>query len=329
MKRFEAGSLVKHRTLGTGKVVAVEPDALHVFFPVSETRYAAKLRLPAAGAFLSLDEPDPDPQLEGLSTFTLDAASGRYALAANFIGQAEAVAAYLGEHPEGFHPVAAPRAGAPRAGRRERWRAASATWADTMEGGRSATLLDDGDDAGLVRRLLRIAEHASAVPGMVEREALAEALHPGPEVREFLHSLLGFLSVPSPARARFDKLAAAVRALAVPPEAAWPMVTFFPFVARPDRHVLLLPRSACAGASRLGWDLAYQPTPNWATYQRLRGLSSRLLEQLAPSGARDHVDVESFLHATSSQRPATAKRARAVSRSPVAKSRRTPTRRAR
>ena len=310
MRRFEPGSLVHHRTLGTGRIVAVEATALHVYFPASDTRYAAKLRWPAAGAFLSVDAPAPDPSLEALDSFAMDSTSGRYALSASFIGQDEAVAAYLAENPTGFQVPDSPAKGPSRLGRRERWRAASALWAETMGGGKAEALLEDGDHAELVRRARRVAEPALAVQGMMDSETLAEALQPGVEVQDLFQALLGYLSVPSPARARFDKLCAAVHALGAPPEAAWPLVTFFPFVASPARHVLLLPRPASAAAARLGCDLRFQAAPSWATYVRLRDLSSRLLEKLAPSGAVDHVDVEIFLHATGTRRPvAAAKRA--------------------
>jgi hypothetical protein len=155
---------------------------------------------------------------------------------------------------------------------------------------------------------------------MLERESLEQAFEPGVEVQDFLRALVGYLAAPCPSRARFEKLCAAARALGLPAEASWPMVTFFPFVALPSRNVLLLPRAAGPGASRLGCDLRYQETPNWATYVRLRDLSSRLLEKLAPSGARDHVDVECFLHATGARRgPAAAGRATAVPRIPRTK----------
>ena len=90
------------------------------------------------------------------------------------------------------------------------------------------------------------------------------------------------------------------------------MATFFPFVAVPSRQLVLVPRSASGGASRLGCDLQYQAAPNWVTYSRLRDLSTRLLEKLQPSGAKDLIDVEVFLHATGARRPAAAvKRAKA------------------
>jgi hypothetical protein len=90
------------------------------------------------------------------------------------------------------------------------------------------------------------------------------------------------------------------------------MATFFPFIAVPSRQMVLVPRSASGGASRLGCDLQYQAAPNWVTYSRLRDLSARLLEKLQPSGAKDLIDVEVFLHATGARRPAAAvKRAKA------------------
>src|SRR5690242_8164071 len=82
MTDIATGTLVKHVSLGIGKVVAVEPTAVHVFFPESEKRYAAKLRWPAARPLLTKDGVESNAWLEGLTSFALDAATGRYALAA-------------------------------------------------------------------------------------------------------------------------------------------------------------------------------------------------------------------------------------------------------
>jgi hypothetical protein len=205
VKDFAAGSLVRHQTLGTGKVVAVEPTALHVFFPASDTRYAAKLRWPTAGSFLSRDDLDRDPWLEGLTSFAMDSASGRYALAANFISQDEAVAAYLAEHPGAFQvtTAATPRSGPSRGAR---WRSACAEWVSVMGEGQAEKLLEDGRYEELARRAARVAARAATIPGMIETEVLAEAFETGDVVRHFFEALFGFLSVPAPARARFDRL---------------------------------------------------------------------------------------------------------------------------
>ncbi len=329
MEGFAAGTLVRHRVLGTGKVVAVEALALHVFFPASDTRFAAKLRWPAAGAFLSREGTEPDPWLQGLTSFALDPESGRYALAANFVSQDEAVASFLAEHPGAFAGEAAAGRGAPRIDRGARWRGAIRAWETQMGRGQLDRLVADAEHEEVARRLLRVVGATAGVPGMPEPADLEEAFESGDELRHFLAALAGYLSVPSPARARFDRLSAAVHALGAGPDAAWPLVTFFPFTASPERHAVLVPRSACAGASRLGCDLQFQPTPSWATYGRYRDLSTRLLATLAPSGARDHADVECFLHATGARRPAAARRTRASAAPPAASPARTASRRKR
>jgi hypothetical protein len=47
-----------------------------VFFPHRETRYAAKLRWPAAGTLLTREGVEPDAWLVGLNSFTLDPETG-------------------------------------------------------------------------------------------------------------------------------------------------------------------------------------------------------------------------------------------------------------
>lgn len=79
MVEFTKGMVVRHTTLGIGRVVALEPTALHVFFVEGERREAAKLRLPAARSFLSPAPDVRDDRLENLATFALDAFSGRWA----------------------------------------------------------------------------------------------------------------------------------------------------------------------------------------------------------------------------------------------------------
>jgi hypothetical protein len=122
--------------------------------------------------------------------------------------------------------------------------------------------------------------------------------------------VLEVLSAP-PARGRAERLFAAAEALDVDPALAWPVATVFPFVADPARHALLWPRTACAAAERLGCALGYDPAPNWATYAALRAFAGRLLARLEPSGARDFIDIEAFLHATASSRPSGAGKAAA------------------
>jgi hypothetical protein len=93
--------LVQHASLGVGKVVALEPTAVHVFFPDSEKRYAAKLHLPTAKTLLK-SSVEPNEWLAGLSSFALDPVTRRYALAANWITHAQAIADFRASYPRGF-----------------------------------------------------------------------------------------------------------------------------------------------------------------------------------------------------------------------------------
>lgn len=304
------GSLVHHASLGVGKVVAVEPTALHVFFPGAERRFAAKLRWPAARLLLRTEGVERNTWLEGLTSFTLDPTEGRYALAASWMTHEQAIAHFVEEFPQAFgDPAYVALAGtSARRVRAPRWRAAAAEWTEAMGAGEGPRLLADGDVKELVKRALRIEKHVTQVPGTFEPGALKQALADPEAAEPFFAALFDVLGA-APARVRTEKLFAAADALDVEPALAWPIATVFPFVADPSRHQLLWPRTACTAAERLGCDLRWDTAPNWPTYAALRALSTQLLAKLEPLGARDFADVEAFLHATATSRSSTPKTA--------------------
>jgi len=47
--------------------------------------------------------------------------------------------------------------------------------------------------------------------------------------------------------------------------------------------------------ARLNYDLRYRPELNWETYDRLLEMSRILMERLQPQGARDFIDIQSFI----------------------------------
>jgi hypothetical protein len=304
MSDIAKGTLVQHVSLGVGKVVAVEPTALHVFFPGAEKRFAAKLRWPAAKLFIRTDGVARDTWLEGLSSFTLDLAEGRYALAASWMTHEQAIAQFRQEYPQGFSDPAylAVTGAAARRVRAPRWRAASAEWTEAMGAGEGPRLLAAGDVRELTRRTLRIDKHLTLVPGTFESGALKRALADPDAAGPFFGALFDVLAGPL-ARVRMEKLFAAAEALDVEPALAWPIATVLPFVADPARHVFLWPRTACAAAERLGCDLKYDAAPNFSTYAALRAFSAQLLAKLEATGARDFIDIEAFLHAMVASRP--------------------------
>jgi hypothetical protein len=303
MDGLQNGMLVQHSSLGMGKVVALEPNAVHVFFPDSDKRFAAKLRLPFARTLLQTEGLEPNPWLEGLSAFTLDATSGRFALAASWLTHEQAVEQYLAVFPEGFADPAYLTPADIKGARASCWRAAHDLWVERFGNGEGERLLAADDLKGLVKRALEIDERIASLHPLADRGAVKAAFADDETTRDFFAALFELLQVPSAGRARFEKLFAAAAKLPVDAAQQWLVATVFPFVAAPDRHALLRPKATCEAAERLGCNLRYAEPPTWVTYAALRTLSARLLEALAVNGAKDLVDVESFLHVTAAKRP--------------------------
>ena len=312
MGELENKMLVHHVSLGVGKIVALDANAVHVFFPESDKRFAAKLRLPAAKALLRTDGVGRDAWLEGLSAFSLDPKTGRYGLAATWLTQDQAMANFMSAYPQGFADPS--YLGTGNGERAALWRLGNEAWVEALGNGEGERLLAAADVGELVKRALQVERHVSPLQPSTERkDTLKEALADPDAALVFFGALFDVLGVPVPGRARFEKLFAAASRLPVVPAAMWPVATLFPFIAQPDRHVFLRPKPAREAAERLGCDLRFDETPNWPTYAALRALSTRLLEVLQPNGARDFIDVESFLHLTATRRPHAAKAVKAIS----------------
>jgi len=304
MTDLKRGMLVQHTSLGLGKVIALEADAVHVFFEARDQRFATKLRLPLAAPLLSPSEAR-SPWLKGLSSFSLDARTGRYGLAHTWLTQDQALARFTDAFPKGFADSKY-LAGGEKAGRAHRWRAAHESWTELLGDGAGERLLGEDKVSELVRRALRVERNVAALHPAADRASLKAALADPAAAGAFFAALFEVLASPAPAEAGFQKLAAAVAALPGdgPAGSAWPIATLLPFVAQPERHLLLRPKATCDAAVRLGFDLNYEAAPNWATYAALLRMSKLLLETLKPLGARDFVDVESFLHLTATRRAA-------------------------
>jgi hypothetical protein len=79
----------------------------------------------------------------------------------------------------------------------------------------------------------------------------------------------------------------------------WPNATLFPFLARPECHMLVKSNLTKTFATHLGHPLAYEHHPNWRTYSAIMEMSAGYLVLLKPFGARDYLDVYSFMRVVS------------------------------
>lgn len=298
MSDFKKGMLVQHATLGVGKVVAFDQKVLHVFFARSPDAFATKLRLQIAQPFLR-PSPSTDRWLTGLSGFAFDEKAGRYRVSDAWISDADAVARFVAVFPDGFRDPKYTGDGKSARERSARWRRAHDTFQTTLGAGEGERLLAAGDVTTLVERACLIEKQVRVLLGPTEKALLANGLSDAGAARSYFEALFDLLAASGPDEARFEAFASAAVNCAPKGEAShsgWSLATLLPFVAQPDRHMLLRPNVTCEAARRLRLAVEYRPDPSWSTYSTLLQASGELLEKLRPLGASDYVDVEAFMH---------------------------------
>lgn len=152
------------------------------------------------------------------------------------------------------------------------------------------------DPEGELPKLMRGLISSTNLLATQEVIRLNEAFKIPGAARAYGAALLGFVDAPS--SRTFDALVEAIDRLPANQGQrilTWPVVTLLPFLAEPTRHMFLKPKVTQRVAEVFMFDLLYDSTPTWTTYQRLMTLSERLLNRLRPLGARDFIDVQSFM----------------------------------
>ena len=169
-------------------------------------------------------------------------------------------------------------------------------WQAELGDGQAAALLASGETREFVKRLLAVEAKLNLL-SVVEKSRLRDALKDEPAAHSFGEALLRATAGDAVDEASFEQLATAACSLPAVRSrvATWPVLTLFPFIARPDLHMFLKPEVTREFAEVVQWDLRYNAALNWKTYKSLIEMSSTLLMDLARYGARDMIDVQSFI----------------------------------
>jgi hypothetical protein len=87
------------------------------------------------------------------------------------------------------------------------------------------------------------------------------------------------------------------RALRPHDNAKWTVVTYLPFLWRPEAHMFLKPEVTQDFATRIGhrFRFDYEPRLDIAVYQSLLDLAQQTEQELAELHPRDRIDVQSFI----------------------------------
>jgi hypothetical protein len=177
-------------------------------------------------------------------------------------------------------------------------RAAQETFAANFAEGRGAAMVDAGQHAEIASALDGIFR-ATNILSPFEVKAVHKALVKGDEsATKVLGYSLAFVATPN--HPTFKAMAEAVSQL--PADGGkvhtWPIVTLLPFLADPARFLPLKPTNTELIAARMAFDLKYDSTPNWETYDATLRMAAQLLARLQPLGAKDMIDVQQFMVVT-------------------------------
>lgn len=275
---------------GRGKVVAVDGPKLHVVFEheggraakVVDTRYAT----------IRVLKGESVPLLDALPPMKKDGATHEFA------HERVTVAALV----ERFNQTFPGAYSSARYKDEERnFKDAACADFDRLLGhGLAEQLVADRDGAVIAKRIKEVVGTLGLLASQ-EVIAFSDALKTSDTAVLYLGALTKYLAAKDIDESAFAPYCDAVEAL--PKVGAlkvftWPVLTLLPYLAQPHRHMFLKPSVTKEAADAMGFDLRYESAPNWVTYQRLLLLSRELFKVLEPLGARDMIDVQSFVWRT-------------------------------
>jgi hypothetical protein len=291
--------IVRHSKWGIGKVIGVSAQSAVIRFPSlvgSEGGPCRKIVLTAPQVTVSREQ--KSPELDAIP-MTCGKASGPgkpgkgIPIVVNTLE--ESLAWFKSTYPGLF-----PNDSDLRRQELDAKRAAQQRFAEAFGEGHAKKLLKKGA-LGTIIKELDYLYRATKIPSQYEMIAMHEALNEDPGgAGNLLDRVLSFID--APAANTFEVLVDAVEALPRRPGGArvrtWPTVTLIPFLANPTSCMVLKPEIAKRMAARMKVNLLYSSTPKWHCYVELLRMSDALLGVLKPLGARDYIDVQSFMWVT-------------------------------
>lgn len=295
---YRAGLLVAHPQRpewGPGRVLSVDGTKITVYFRdlPGDHPEAAVRTIETKYVSLAVAPNQSDPFLENLPPF----AHGRFERPLRRrVTLREGIDLFGSLYPLYFEDPGYLRD--VEGGEREyKWRAHE-RFVSSLGGGQLTVLLAAGELAEIRRRVLAV-EGGLNLLAVFEKAALRDGLADDSGALRLFSALHRVLDAPGVDPSGFEAYVAAVESLpskeGMTSPAKWPVATILPFVADPERFMFLKPGVTQQCAERLTFDLAYRPQPNWTTYARLLEMAQILLVELRPYGARDFIDVQSFI----------------------------------
>ncbi len=130
-----------------------------------------------------------------------------------------------------------------------------------------------------------------------EKMALRDALKEPTGTRIFSHGIYDLLHARGSAKSKFVSWIMSVSELPRKKSRvlSWPIVTFFPFIAQPAKHIIMKPTAMKFAADALGYDLEYSSKPSYKPYANLLELADLVGEGISDLRPKDYHDLQTFL----------------------------------
>jgi hypothetical protein len=158
------------------------------------------------------------------------------------------------------------------------------------------SLLMAGNFNEIARRAVAIESRTNLLFSF-EKMALRDAVKMDDGAQIFARGLYEFLHGQGEIKRRFEKWLEAVASLShrQTRRLAWPVVTVFGFIAKPEEHMFLKPNVTRIAAREYDVEFDYASRPNWETYESLLAFAKTVGRDLADLKPRDMIDLQSFI----------------------------------
>ncbi len=287
MENLIEGVIVNHPTLGLGKILLRDQDKVWVYFKDIEGNPKDAIKaLSLSVAKLSRSSVQVDQVLDNLPPMV----HGGKVVPPDHVRLTEKQALDL--FVKGFRSFEDKKY--LERERNYKWDAHKETRARLLSA--AGRRLVQADLKNELPKLLRDLIQATNLLAVQETIRLNDAFKVKGTAQSCAKSVLDFVDGPS--AETFNALTDCIGGLPAEPGSnvlTWPIVTLLPFLADPKNHMFLKPLMTQRVADVFMFDLLYHSRPSWPTYQRLIQLSEILLNRLRPLGARDYIDVQSFM----------------------------------
>jgi hypothetical protein len=292
MHELEKGDVLRHPTKpewGRGVVVATKGSKAQVFFENLTGDRALKLDTSVAKL-----QHLPKERVPLLERLRLKEKDGSLVLDSRRVSFDSLFEHFKAECPKGFED--------PKLLAKELKfkRAARTAYLEHFGDDRLEKLVEGRDAKGLAKGFDAVlgAQQVLLSPKL-ERDPFGEAMHVGKNALPFARGLLEYLSE-APSAKTFDALVKAledVKPTGKQKLTTWPLLTLFPFLARPSKDMFVKPGVTQKAADLVGIDIDYDAALNWKTYQGVIRFAKNVDHALATRGLepKDFIETQSFV----------------------------------